>query len=182
MRKHWLVSFLFVVLIMNIPSCDDGGGDGDIFNSAPGDTPLDELTDEQVYDLCIELQQALDQNVSQEEYCMLYAIIAASEQDEISQELACELAYALCMDEEMGSLIECDDSEDMNDEVEDCDATVDEMDQCVQDWIDEWDSTTQGLDCSVEEVEEPEEPDSCAALPEECPDLTDLIIGDDYYY
>jgi hypothetical protein len=101
-------------------------------------------------------------------------------------ELACDIAYDTCVDTEFELDIEeffsCDDFIGDSDDVGDCDATVGEVDTCVQDLLKTFEDIADSISCAdnssddLEDILDFENPASCEALGDDCLDLDDIEI------
>jgi hypothetical protein len=163
-------------------ACDDGGSDS--ITSVDSSKKVEDLSGEELQQLCEDYTDALVKAVSQEFFCTMGAIAASAELG--GSELACDIAYDTCIDMEFELDIEeffsCDDFIGDSDDVGDCDATVGEVDTCVQDLLKTFEDIADSISCAdnssddLEDILDFENPASCEALGDDCLDLDDIDI------
>ncbi len=148
------------------------------------DRSEEDLSGEELQQMCDDYTEAVVKAVNQEFFCTMGAIAAAAELG--GSELACATAYDTCIDMEFELDVEeffsCEDIIDDYDEVGDCEATVGEVDTCVQDILKLFEDIADSISCTdyssddLEDIFDFENPASCEALGDECLALDDIEI------
>lgn len=177
------VVYLLIFCAVCLAACDDDGSDS--LTSVDSSKKIEDLSGEELQQLCDDYTDALVKALDQQFMCTMAAIAASAELG--GSKLACEVAYDTCVDMELEIDVEeffsCEDIIDDSDEVDDCDATVGEVDTCVQDLLKVFDDIADSLSCSdsssegLEDILDVENPASCEALGDDCLDLDDIEIS-----
>ncbi len=194
MRKTTLGVLLMLLMMAPLVACgddSDGGGgsdqSSDLFEAdidASDDTPVDELEESDTEALCAQLEDAgetLEQELGEDGLkrltCTAFAVLLGGG----GNEAACEAAVEECMASEEG--FEPDEEEEFEcSEVEDCSATVAEMEACINDSINATRALVNGLTCAnaLERLQGAEEaPASCQAIEDKCPGILEDDEGGD---
>jgi hypothetical protein len=160
------------------PADDDGEneeGDGDDFHiSIDGSLKLSVISGFEVYQLCKDIADGLNDVIDKELQCLRLAI-AAGQIDQNYDEGACNESFLSCSTEDMNDYQSCDKYKETSEKYEDCDARVSEMDKCMGKTISALEDEYSGLTCASEDMRDPHEVEPCSAckdLEEKCPGIT----------
>ena len=174
-------SSLIVLTFLSLAACDDdgggGGGGGPLESGVEGDKGLSSLSDAEVNTLCESFAsygQALLGSISKEDICIFVA--AALMQDSTS----CEAVVPQCVadpevsdpsDEESPACTEGAKADFMN-----CTATVDELEGCMEAYMNKLRSDVGGATCASAGQGasldlSPNALPACASVVEKCPGL-----------
>ncbi len=147
----------------------DGDGSGGSSGLPKGDVAQD-LPDDDAKELCMWLQDLINGfQPSDEQFCEASAALQSGTKDE------CEALIPQCLmfigeTEDEPEDFDCEMA--MSSELDDCTATVGEIEDCYRDTINLQESFIEGTSCAdAGKVTEPSTPSSCAVLKTKCPGL-----------
>jgi hypothetical protein len=185
---------LFILWAFFLAACDDGNSGS--LTSVDNSKKIEDLSEEDLQQMCEDYTAALANAMDQEFFCTMGGIAAAEELG--GSEMACETTYDMCIDmdleidieqffscedmlEDVGDIDDSDDTDGASD-TGDCDATVGDADACIQDMLAALEDIADSLSCAnsasgdLEDILDMEEPASCEALEDKCPDMDDIEI------
>jgi hypothetical protein len=171
-----------------------GGGSGGAASGAdpyesdwPGDTVLDELSEEEYREACEQVQEYMVQRFTGPG-CALAGAMAALEAEEAQMVVVCQIAVLACNAEPDLVRAQLPDMGDCS-KPEDCTATVEEMEDCVNVFADSVSAALGAVpecsevtpDMQVEIPEEafsdPAEAEACVTFSENCPGALESWTG-----
>jgi hypothetical protein len=174
---------LLALCALFLTACDDNGSSGSL-TSVDNSKKVEDLSGEELQQMCEDYAEAVAKAVGQEFFCTLAGIEAATMLG--GSKIACEAAYNTCVEIDMEFDIEeffsCEDVVDSSDDTEDCDATVGEVDRCIQDTLKLFEDMADSISCSIsspedlEDIWDLEDPASCQALGDQCLDMDDIEL------
>jgi hypothetical protein len=127
-----------------LASC--GGDDGGL---SPDD-PLAGLSDDEVGDLCADLVETYEEDVDFTGLCTFAVLLLSASQSEPLEPEECTLGVLFCATQLRSQLLDakaCTDN--LSGRLEDCDATVGEMMECIDFTIEAAGSALAGLTCAA---------------------------------
>jgi len=163
-------------LIFNL-GCGNGGGGGggskgkkvsELNFSLKGDKTFSELTTGDAETICMEIDEWLSQNIDQAATCKMSSVLMAAMFGGNAE--SCEAMYQACLESPTDE--EVADCTVGPEDLVDCNVTVDEYEQCVEDSIQAQNNMMAQMSCSnlTANVEEPVVA-SCAVIEQNCPGL-----------
>jgi hypothetical protein len=175
------VMYLFIICSVYVVSCGDSSNEGSL-TSVDSSKKAEDLSEKELQQMCEDYTETLASVVGQEFFCTVGGIAAAQGAGGIA--MVCDFAYDACMDNEgefdLDSFFSCEDFMGDQDEIKDCDATVGEVDTCVQDTLKLFEIIAGSISCAdsssegLEEIFDLETPASCEALDDDCPGMDDI--------
>jgi len=188
---------LFILALSFVPACDGGGGGGGGAGGGPtnievGDdaAPFSSFTEAEATQICesIEEQMAASYDVESAMHgsCLFGGLLAKALMGGDVQ--TCQAAYDGCMNAEPDDVEpdppETDDScADVYEKVKDCNATIGELEACMEAQVDiqkafykalgDFDCGSEMEEFSAAQEEDFQEPAACTTLYQKCPELQD---------